>query len=141
MRKGELTTRPQPVCAVDYRILVEPKYGYGWFTHNLPQMLWAAGMEDRIRRLLPIRKGAKWWLERNWEHRFCAVTVAQPLLIPSIKLVLGDYVAEFEHFADPGELSVWLRQTPEVESFYTVDPALLGLDERIRPFHGWGEKL
>lgn len=140
MLRGELSSRPQPICAVDWRILVEPRYPEGWFRKMIPQLLLQAGFESRMRALLPMKKGARRWLERNFETRFCAIVVGSEEILPSIEMVLADHVAEFEFFDDPGELRTWLRQTPEVYRLYTNDPALLGIDDTTRPHSGWNEK-
>lgn len=139
MRRGELSCQPQPVCGLDWRILIEPKYPDAWFAKYLPALPLQAGFEKTARALLPLRSGAKGWLERNWETRFCVVAVGVPDLIGVLGMVLEDRVAEIEHFENPGALRTWLRQNPQVYRVLTADLALIGLDGIALPFSGWAQ--
>lgn len=140
MRRGDLSNQPAPICAVDFKVLIESKYGYGWFKSAIPGLLLRGGFESTMKASLPWKQGALMWLERNWERRFMIISVAVPDIVPAIDIVALEKVAETEHFSEPGDLRTWMLQTPEVYRLITNDPALLGLDDIIRPFGSWADK-
>jgi hypothetical protein len=137
MKRGNISNQAAFICAIDWRVLMETN-----FLKSSWRLLFSSGsLKERIRRALPLRKGAKSWLERCWETRFCVVTVGlNELLQKGVEIALGDLVAEFEHFETQGEVSTWLRQTPQVYRVYTADSALLGMDSVTKKHSGWSEK-
>lgn len=142
MKKGELSNRPAAICAVDYKILLDEKREYAWFVKKIPELLLHKSFETLMKRALPIKKGARFWIETAMEeHRVVAISVGVPLLARAIDMVLGDYVVETFHFDDQHEFRLWLRQTPQVYRVFTNDSRLLGLDGITAPHSGWSEKL
>jgi len=140
MLRGELSNRPAAICGVDYRILIETRKPYEWFIKKIPELLLHKSFENQMKKMLPLRKGAGEWLSANWEARFAAVVVGEPLLHRAIEMVLGDYLAEVYSFDDVHEFRFWMRSTPALHLVYTNDVLLLGLDGYTRPHTGWSER-
>jgi hypothetical protein len=142
MLRGELSNRPAAICAVDYKILIDEKREYAWFVKKIPELLLHKSFETLMKRALPIKKGARSWIDSAIEeHRVVAISVGVPLLARAIDMVLGDYVVETFHFDDQHEFRLWLRQTPQVYKVFTNDSRLLGLDGITTAHSGWSEKL
>jgi len=140
MQRGELSNRPAAICGVDYRVLLDIRFPYGWFLVKVPELLLSKHFEGMMREALPWRVGARGWLERNWERRFASVSVGVPLLAPAIDMILGDYIAEQYHFDTVQDFRQWVRITPQVYRVFTEDAALLGLDNITSRLSGWTEK-
>jgi hypothetical protein len=142
MLKGEISNRPAAICAVDYKILLDEKREYAWFVKKIPELLLHKSFETLMKRALPIKSGARAWIENAVEeHRVVALSVGVPLLARAIDMILGDYVVETFHFDDPPEFRLWLRQTPQVYKVFTNDTRLLGIDSVTTPHSGWSEKI
>ena len=141
MLRGDLSNRPAAICGVDYRILIDEKKEYAWFVKKIPELLLHKGFETLMKRALPMKRGARSWIETNLlEHRIVALSVGVPLLARALDMVLGDYVVETFHFDDPSEFRTWLRHTPQVYKVFTNDQRLLGMDGITVPHNNWGDK-
>ena len=122
MRRGNLTNEPAPIVAVDWRILVRSSSFFSGF-----------------RTKLEIIDGAREWIERNWDYRFCGVVIGERKLGRRIITVLEHLLAETKYVDNAADLRVWLKRNPEIVCMYTPDVTLTTLDGVIRPFHGWHE--
>jgi hypothetical protein len=141
MKRGELSNRPAAICGVDYRILIEERKEYSWFVKKIPELLLHKSFETLMKRALPMKRGARGWIETALEqHRIVAISVGVPLIARALDMVLGDYVVDTYHFDDRQEFRLWLRQTPQVYKVFTNDPELMGLDGIAVPHANWGEK-
>lgn len=140
MLRGNLSTRPQPICAIDFRLLLDAPYGYGQVGKRLPAMLLAGDFDKAASYFLPWRPGAKRWLQRNWSTRFMVVSINLVELAPLIDMIFEDVVAETTHFSTREDLREWLPQTPEVYRLFTNDTAIISLDGITRRFNRWSEK-
>lgn len=139
MRRGELSNRSAPVCAVDWRVLLEsPKGPVG---HLFTQMMLGVGFEEQVRKMLPIRDGAVRWLERAYEARVSVFSIGVEELAPAIDLVLHDLVVEIEHFSERHDFLLWMKQNPQVAQAFTVDRSLVTLDGSVKLFSGWNQKV
>lgn len=141
MIRGELSNKPAGICAVDFRILIALSKPYVWFAKYLPEMLFHKSFERRMRNALPFKIGAKAWLETNYETRIVVFSVGVPLLGRAIDMVVGDYIAETEHFDTRDELRDWIRLTPQVYKVLTSDRKDVGVnDDIVTFFTGWHTK-
>lgn len=141
MRRGELSSSSAPVCAVDWRVLLESRVGDGWLGKLAIQALAQSNMEAFMLRALRLRPGAKAWIERLAPIRILVFSVGVPEAAPAIDLVLRDVVAEMEHFGDRDDFRMWLKQNPQVYRAFTNDRSLANLDGTVRLFAGWSETL
>jgi hypothetical protein len=141
MLRGEFSNRPAAICGIDYRVLIEERQEYSWFIKKVPELLLHKSFETVMKRALPVKKGAKGWLETNTENRIVVFSVGVPLLERALDMVIGDYVAETYHFYDKAEFRFWLRQTPHVYKVYTNDFGLIGLEGITVRHSGWSERI
>lgn len=139
MKRGDLSNRSAPICAIDWRVLLESPRGPigALFT----RLMLEANFEEQIKKMLPIREGAIRWLERTYEVRVLVFSVQVESLAPAIELVLGDHAAEFDHFEDTPEFLTWLRSNSQVYRAYTSDRNLTTLDGAVQLFSGWNQKV
>ena len=138
MIKGELSNQPSNIILVDWKIIIDPKVSLSKLSsevfHN-----YSLFFLKKPEEFFPIKKNAKGWLSRNWEHRFCAYTISleEPFRI-IVEPILQDLVAELEHFEDRKEFRQWLKVNTQVLYAITPDKEILGMDETVKEFLGWG---
>jgi hypothetical protein len=141
MLRGEFSNRPAAICGVDYRILIDEQQAYSWFVKKVPELLLHKSFETIMKRALPVKKGAKGWLDNNTENRIVVFSVGVPLLERALDMVIGDYVAETFHFYDTGDFRSWVQQTQAVFKVYTNDSSLIGLEGITVRHSGWSERV
>lgn len=141
MKRGELSFQSAPVCAVDWRVLLQSSVGEGWLGKLAIQALAQSNMEAFMRRSLRFREGARGWLERVDRARILVFSVGLPEAAPAIDLVLADRVSETEHFGTRDDFRVWMKRNPQVYRAFTDDSDLVTLDGTVRRFGGWSERL
>jgi hypothetical protein len=143
MLRGDISNQPAPICAIDWRVLMQPKDEIkDWLSLLNLLAPGKIGFTDRVEKAFPLRKGAKEWLERCWETRFCVVIVGERGTMKVIvREVLNKYIADGAYFESLTELRRWLETTPEVYRCYTNDTGWLSVfDDTVRVHSGWNEK-
>lgn len=136
MLKGDISNKPSPIVMVDWEVLIEPKVSLSNLSaevfHNY--ILFGAQKEKDF---FPLRRNAKWWLERNFDHRFLAFTIdVHDNFRRAIEPSLFDIVAEIEHFEDRKEYREYLRINNQILVSITNNDLLL--DATTKKFLGWG---
>jgi hypothetical protein len=124
MRRGNISNKPASIIAIDWKILARIK-------------------QKRLQNLRSIEveflDGAYGWLERNYEHRFCAVIVGTPKERRVIKKSMDMVVPLSVQFNEGCDVSVWMKRNPQVIKFYTNDVQLMC---SISTAHsGWNQKV
>lgn len=139
MKRGELSNRSAPICAVDWRVLLERPTGPvgALFT----RLLLEANFQSQVKKMLPIRDGAVRWIERTHEVRLLVFSIQAEALAPAIETVLSDHVAEFEHFEHPADFLMWVRANSQIVVAYTSDRNLVTLDGAVQRFSGWNQRV
>lgn len=141
MKRGDITTGPQPVVGVDYRILLELRCVDSWLEAEIPKMLLESVFPEVVRHLVRPRIGARGWLSKHWEFSVVAFCLGFPNIRGVLTEALSDLGVRQACFDSPSELRDWVRLSPEVARVYTVDRSLVTTDGVVRFFEGWHEKV
>jgi len=118
MLRGEISNKPSPIIAIDYKILAKEEKGK-----------------------IILKEGAIGWLERNWGFRFI-VMIVECFDADKYEFLLSDYVAEVKKFDIGFDLWLWLKQNPQIYKFFTNDTMLYRPMSSICFKHsGWNQRI
>ncbi len=139
MQRGDLSNRSIGICAIDYRVVLATQRTQSKLVRNLSQLILHKSFEKTARSLLPWKKHACLWLERNSNLRQAIFSIAVPQLSRAIDMVVGDHIAETYHFKDIHEFREWVRITGQLSKVITADPTLWGMADIVVPHQGWAK--